>query len=178
MSCELLEEPVAVWGETEIAPKALRQVLGSYPTGVAVVTTRTADGRAVGLTINSFASLSLDPALVLWSLVDRSPNLVAFREAPHFAISVLGDDHQALAQRFATGGLPDKFEGVEVREAPEGLPVIDGAVATLVCALDRHVAAGDHLLFIGRVLRMDRREGEPLVFHRGRFAAIAAGITP
>jgi flavin reductase (DIM6/NTAB) family NADH-FMN oxidoreductase RutF len=177
MSCELLEES-DVWGETEIAPKALRQVLGSYPTGVAIVTTRAAGGRAVGLTINSFASLSLDPALVLWSLVDRSPSLAAFRDAPHFAISVLADEQQALAQRFATGGLPNKFEGVELREAPEGLPVIEGAVATLVCALDRHVTAGDHLLFIGRVLRMDRRDGEPLVFHRGRFAAITAGVMP
>jgi flavin reductase (DIM6/NTAB) family NADH-FMN oxidoreductase RutF len=173
MTCDILERPVARWGDTEIAPKALRHVLGSYPTGVAVVTTRTADGRPVGLTINSFASLSLEPALVLWSLVDRSPNLAAFRDAPHFAISVLASEQQALAQRFATGGLPDKFEGVAVREAPEGLPVIDSALATLVCALDHHTPAGDHLLFVGRVLRMDRRDGEPLVFHGGRFSSIA-----
>lgn len=171
MSCEVIEAP-AVWGETEIAPKTLRQVLGAYPTGVAIVTTRTADGRAVGLTINSFASLSLDPALVLWSLVEHSPSLAAFRDAPHFAISVLAGEQQALAQRFATAGLPDKFDGVPVREAPEGPPVIEGALATLVCAADRHVPAGDHLLLIGRVMRMDRRDGEPLVFHRGRFAAI------
>jgi flavin reductase (DIM6/NTAB) family NADH-FMN oxidoreductase RutF len=174
MDCELLEVPTATWGDTDIAPKALRQVLGSYPTGVAVVTTRTPDGRDVGLTINSFASLSLDPALVLWSLVDRSPSLGAFRDAPHFAISVLGDRQMALAQRFATPGLPDKFEGVAVREAPEGLAVIDSALATLVCAADHHRPAGDHLLLIGRVLRMQRRDGEPLVFHRGRFAALAA----
>ncbi|HSV81408.1 MAG TPA: flavin reductase family protein [Ramlibacter sp.] len=67
---------------------------------------------------------------------------------------------------------PDKFVGVAVREAPEGLPVIDGALATLVCATNQYAPAGDHLLFIGRVLRMDRRDGEPLVFHGGRFAAI------
>lgn len=176
MSCEILEEPPTVWGNTDIAPKALRQVLGSYPTGVAIVTTRCADGRPVGLTISSFASLSLEPALVLWSLVDRSPNLATFRDGQHFAISVLASDQQALAQRFATAGLPDKFDGIAVREAPEGLPVIEGALATLVCAMERHTPAGDHLLFVGRVLRMDRREGEPLVFHGGRFAAIARDL--
>lgn len=173
MDCDLLDAPLApTWGETEILPKSLRQVLGSYPTGVAVVTTRAADGRPVGLTINSFASLSLAPALVLWSLVDRSPSLEAFRTARHFAISVLDHGQQDLASRFATPHLPDKFDGVAVREAPEGLPVIAGALATLVCANSHHQAAGDHLLFIGTVLRMARREGRPLVFHGGRFTAL------
>jgi flavin reductase (DIM6/NTAB) family NADH-FMN oxidoreductase RutF len=173
MHCDILERPAAMWGNTEIAPKALRQVLGTYPTGVAVVTTRSADGRPVGLTINSFASLSLEPALVLWSLVDRSPSLPVFCAARHFAISVLANHQQALAQRFATLGLPDKFDGVALREAPEGLPVMAEALATLVCEVESYTPAGDHLLFVGRVLRMDRREGEPLVFHGGRFAAIA-----
>lgn len=172
MDCEVMETEPAVWGQTDIAPKALRQVLGSYPTGVAIVTTRAADGRGVGLTINSFASLSLAPALVLWSLVDRSPNLGAFREAGRFAISVLADGQQALAQRFATPSIENKFDGVAVREAPEGLPVIEGAIATLVCSIEQCSPTGDHLLFIGRVLRMDRRDGEPLVFHGGRFASI------
>jgi flavin reductase (DIM6/NTAB) family NADH-FMN oxidoreductase RutF len=173
MNCEVIDRQPAAWGETDIAPKALRQVLGSYPTGVAIVTTRAAGGRPVGLTINSFASLSLEPALVLWSLVDKSPSLAAFRDAPHFAISVLADHQHALAQRFATAAVPDKFDGVALREAPEGLPVIEGALATLVCAVERHTPAGDHLLFVGRVRRIDRRAGEPLVFHGGRFAAIA-----
>ena len=160
------------WGDTEIAPQALRQVLGSYPTGVAVVSTRGPDGRPVGLTINSFASLSLAPALVLWSLVDRSPSLAAFRDAPHFAISVLASGQQALAQRLATPGLADKFDGVPLCEAPEGVPVIADALATLVCATHSATPAGDHLLFVGRVLRMQRGAGAPLVFHGGRFAAL------
>ena len=174
MNCAVMEGSPAVWGQTEIAPKALRQVLGSYPTGVAIVTTRAADGRPVGLTINSFTSVSLDPALVLWSLVERSPSLEAFRGAKRFAISVLACDQQDLAQRFATASIVDKFERVRVREAPEGVPVIAGALATLVCSNHQCSPAGDHLLFIGRVLRMDRRDGEPLVFHGGRFAAIEA----
>lgn len=174
MDVPTLECPTTVdWGSTAIDPKDLRQVLGRYPTGVAIVTTRTADGRAVGLTINSFASLSLDPALVLWSLVDRSPNLGAFLDARHFAISVLADHHQGLASRFANPAVLDKFHQVAVREAPEGVPVIADALATLVCANDSHQRAGDHELFVGRVLRIDRHDGAPLVFHGGCFAALA-----
>lgn len=162
----------APWGQTEFEGKALRQALGRYPTGVAIVTTRTADGRPVGLTINSFASLSLSPALVLWSLVDRSPNLAAFQAAPHFAISVLAQGQQGLASRFANPAVTDKFDQVAVLEAAEGVPVIDGALATLVCRTSKYVTEGDHELFIGQVVRLDAREGEPLVFHGGRFGAL------
>lgn len=172
MDCSVLDTAPA-WGPSEIDPKALRQVLGSYPTGVAIVTTRGADGRPVGLTINSFASLSLEPALVLWSLVTRSPSLSAFSTAAHFAICVLGRDQQALAQRFATPGVADKFAGIATHDVPEGPPVIAGALATLVCSRDSATPAGDHLLFVGRVVRMHRQDGAPLVFHAGRFTAIA-----
>lgn len=161
-----------VWGQTEFEGKALRQALGRYPTGVAIVTTRTPDGRAVGLTINSFASLSLTPALVLWSLVDRSPNLATFQRASHFAISVLAQDQEGLASRFANPAVLNKFDQVPVVESPEGVPVIEGALATLVCRSSKHVTEGDHELFIGQVVRLDTREGEPLVFHGGRFGAL------
>ncbi|HFD3738392.1 TPA: flavin reductase family protein, partial [Pseudomonas aeruginosa] len=97
------------WGHTEFEPKALRNLLGCYPTGVAVVITRAADGRDVGLTINSFASLSLDPPLVLWSLVNHSPNLSVFRDCRHFTINILGKEHQELAMRFANPRIENKF---------------------------------------------------------------------
>ena len=97
---------------------------------MAIVTTRAADGRNVGLTINSFASLSLDPPLVLWSLVNRSPNLAVFRDSAHFAINILASGHEALARRFADPAVPDKFADVTVRETPEGVAAIDGALAT------------------------------------------------
>ncbi|MFY3841306.1 flavin reductase family protein, partial [Achromobacter xylosoxidans] len=142
------------WGSTDLHPKVLRGVLGSYPTGVAIVATRCPDGRKVGLTINSFASLSLDPPLVLWSLVNRSPSLAAFRDCDHFTISVLACGQEALARRFADPAVPDKFEGAELHEVPEGVPAIAGAVATLVCANDQQSPAGDHLLLFGRVLRV------------------------
>ncbi|CAB3959801.1 p-hydroxyphenylacetate 3-hydroxylase, reductase component [Achromobacter insolitus] len=162
------------WGCTDLHPKVLRGVLGSYPTGVAIVATRRPDGRRVGLTINSFASLSLDPPLVLWSLVNHSPNLAAFRDCSHFTISVLACGQEELALRFASSAVPDKFAGAPVHDVPEGVPAIAGAVATLVCANDQQSPAGDHLLLFGRVLRVASVAATPLVFHAGRFTALTA----
>lgn len=165
------------WGSTDLHPKVLRGVLGSYPTGVAIVATRCPDGRNVGLTINSFASLSLDPPLVLWSLVNHSPSLAAFRDCRHFTISVLACGQEALAMRFASSAVPDKFDGTPLHEVPEGVPAIAGAVATLVCANDQQSPAGDHLLLFGRVLRVASAASAvaaPLVFHAGRFTALTA----
>ncbi|MGQ7906782.1 flavin reductase family protein [Burkholderia sp. BC1] len=164
----------AAWGSVDLEPRTLRNLLGSYPTGVAIVTTRTPDGRPVGLTINSFASLSLDPPLVLWSLVEHSPNLAAFRDSTHFAIHILASQQEALARRFATAGMPDKFADVAWQDAPEGVPAIDGAMTTLICAHDHSRHAGDHLLLIGRVVRTASQQGTPLVFHAGRFTSVHA----
>lgn len=162
----------STWGSVDLEPRALRNLFGTYPTGVAIVTTRSAEGRSVGLTINSFASLSLDPPLILWSLVNHSPNLEVFRDCSHFAVNILSSEHEELARRFASPAVPDKFAEVAVHETPEGLPVIEGAVATLVCAHDHSRHAGDHLLMIGRVVRTDSQAGTPLVFHAGRFTAL------
>jgi flavin reductase (DIM6/NTAB) family NADH-FMN oxidoreductase RutF len=112
---------------------------------------------------------------VLWSLVNRSPNLAAFRDCDHFTISVLACGQEALARRFADPAVPDKFEGAELHEVPEGVPAIAGAVATLVCANDQQSPAGDHLLLFGRVLRVataPAMAATPLVFHAGRFTAL------
>ena len=127
-----------------------------------------------GLTINSFASLSLDPPLVLWSLVNRSPNLAVFRDSAHFAINILASGHEALARRFADPAVPDKFADVTVRETPEGVAAIDGALATLVCAHDHCRTVGDHLLLVGQVVRVASQPSEPLVFHAGRFTSVPA----
>ena len=171
-----MDKTAQEWGVTDIQAKPLRQVLGSYPTGVAIVTTRAPDGRLIGLTINSFAALSLDPALVLWSLGQGSPHVSSFLQAGQFAISVLSAEQQALAQRFATPGLPDKFEGVNWHTSPEGLPVFNDAAAALICETAQQMTAGDHWLFVGKVLRMVRQEAQPLVFHGGRFTALANSL--
>jgi flavin reductase (DIM6/NTAB) family NADH-FMN oxidoreductase RutF len=170
------EVEASPWGSVDVQPTSLRKLLGTYPTGVAIVTTRAPDGRAVGLTINSFASLSLDPPLVLWSLVNRSPNLEVFRDCTHFAINILASDHEALARRFASTGVADKFADVAWRPAPEGVPAIDEAIATLVCAHEHSRDTGDHLLLIGRVVRTASREGAPLVFHSGRFTSLGSTL--
>jgi flavin reductase (DIM6/NTAB) family NADH-FMN oxidoreductase RutF len=154
--------------------KAFRNALGKFPTGVAIVTTRTAEGRPVGLTINSFASLSLDPPLVLWSLVNRSPSLARFIESDHFSINVLAASQAELARCFANSTIPDKFSHARTFDSPEGIPLIAGALASFVCANEQRHAGGDHTLFVGRVLRYYCEDGEPAVFHRGQFSALQA----
>lgn len=152
--------------------RALRDALGHFPTGVALVTTRATDGRPIGLTINSFASLSLDPPLVLWSLVNKSPSLAAFNACSHFAIHVLAAGQRELALRFANPQVPDKFTGVAWQETMGGAPLIEGALAHFICLNHQRQAGGDHTLFIGQVEQHEHRAGEPAVFHRGRFAAL------
>jgi flavin reductase (DIM6/NTAB) family NADH-FMN oxidoreductase RutF len=157
--------------------RPLRESLGAYPTGVTVVTARAVDGRPVGLTVNSFASLSLEPPLLLWSLANRSPNLRAFRAASHFAINVLATDQAEVARRFATPTVIDRFGGIGLRHQPQPwvdlAPLLEGTVAHFVCASRDAIEAGDHTLFIGRIEYHGRDEGEPLVFHGGRFGSLA-----
>jgi len=166
----------AAAGKPAIDPQALRQALGQFPTGVAVVTTVAPDGRPVGLTINSFAALSLDPPLVLWSLMNRSPSLAAFSACSHFVVHVLAAGQTTLARQFASAGLPDKFAGIDWQPGPGGAPLLAGALAQFICRPHRQDESGDHTLFIGRVDGLHQQSGEPgepAVFHRGRFAALA-----
>ena len=106
---------------------------------------------------------------MLWSPVNRSPNLAVFRDSAHFAINIPASGHEALARRFADPAVPDKFADVTVRETPEGVAAIDGALATLVCVHDHCRTVGDHLLLVGQVVRVASQPSEPLVFHAGRF---------
>ncbi|MQR00072.1 flavin reductase family protein [Glaciimonas soli] len=156
-------------GNSPLDVKALRNALGAFPTGIAIVTTRNASGRAVGLTINSFASLSLDPPLVLWSLVNRSPSLAAFNESDYFCINVLASTQTELAKCFASSAVPDKFQNVQAYDSVEGIPVIPGCLASFVCAREQMHPGGDHTLYVGRVLHYFVESGEPAVFHRGQF---------
>jgi flavin reductase (DIM6/NTAB) family NADH-FMN oxidoreductase RutF len=153
--------------------RRLRDALGAFPTGVTIVTTRGPDGRCVGLTVNSFASLSLEPPLLLWSLANRSPNRRAFRSASHFAIHVLAANQEAIARRFANPAVTDKFDGVAWQPWDvHGVPLLAGALAHFVCECRDAIEAGDHTLFIGRVEHLTRIDGDPLVFHAGRFGAL------
>jgi flavin reductase (DIM6/NTAB) family NADH-FMN oxidoreductase RutF len=148
-----------------------RKALGTFPTGVAVVTTRAANGAFVGLTINSFSSLSLEPPLVLWSLQLASPSLGAFDRARHFAVNILAEGQVELSRRFASQ-VPNKFSGLEVHAGVEGVPLIAGCAARLECRAAARHNGGDHVIFIGQVERFeyDARK-RPLVFYAGRYHA-------
>jgi flavin reductase (DIM6/NTAB) family NADH-FMN oxidoreductase RutF len=154
-----------------IDPLLLRVALGQYATGVAVVTTTDGDGRAVGLTVNSFASVSLDPPLVLWSLGLHSACLAAFRACSHFAINVLNAEQADLSNRFATP-TGDKFAGLAWSPGLGGAPLLEGCCARFECRNEAGHAGGDHIIFIGRVERFDRQERPPLVFHGGRYCTV------
>ncbi|CCN48885.1 Flavin reductase family protein [Vibrio nigripulchritudo MADA3029] len=167
------EETTQQESET-LLPQVLRNALGKYPTGVAIVATRTAEGAPIGLTINSFASLSLTPPLVLWSLGTQSPNLANFNDCDHFSINVLSGEQEDLAMRFASSKIENKFDGVDYQINSHGVPVIEGAIATLICKNAEQNSAGDHLLLIGNVLSIDSTERPPLVFHQGKFTSLAS----
>ena len=143
-----------------------RKALGRFSTGVTVVTTRASDGRRVGMTANSFSSVSLEPPLVLWSLARHAPSVADFTGASHFAINVLAAHQHRLSRQFSTPQ-PDKFDGVDCCDATAGVPLLNGAIARFVCRNVKQYDGGDHLIFIGEVERYDRFDGEPLVFHSG-----------
>ncbi|RXV65789.1 flavin reductase [Burkholderia stabilis] len=160
-------------GSPAIDPMQLRAAFGQFPTGVTVITTCAADGRKVGLTANSFSSLSLDPPLVLWSLRKIAPSRPDFIAASHFAINILAHDQIDLSRRFATPSA-DKFDGVcHVESDRGGVPCLDGASARFVCRNVGHYEGGDHLLFIGQIEQFDAFGKAPLVFHAGQYRAIA-----
>ena len=141
-------------------PRLLRDALGRFATGVTVVTCLSG-GQPVGITANSFASVSLDPALVLWS----------FSTAQNFAIHILGADERDLAARFTRGGAG--FDGLALTTGQAGTPLIDGTLARFDCALDRSLDGGDHVILLGRVLSASYRAGAPLVFSQGHFGGFA-----
>lgn len=158
-----------------IAPTAgntrtFRDALGRFATGVTVVTIMGPDG-PMGFTANSFSSLSLDPALVLWSPAKASSRFPQFAAAEHYAIHVLGQAQADWPARFARGG--PGFEGLDWQGNGEGVPVLPGVLARFDCR--RHAAhdGGDHLIIVGEVLRLAVEDGEPLIFAKGRFGGFA-----
>lgn len=146
-----------------------RTALGMFATGVTIVTARTQEGGLVGLTANSFNSVSLDPPLVLWSLSRAAASLPAFRAGSHYAINVLGADQQALALRFASKNI-DRFADVAFVDGAGGAPILAGAAATFECFNRSRYEEGDHVIFVGEVERCTHRDGaSPLLYHGGKF---------
>ena len=146
-----------------------RVALGMFATGVTIVTARGADGAAVGLTANSFNSVSLAPPLVLWSLARSAGSMPAFERGSHYAINILAADQHALAERFASKAA-DRFEGLAFREGAGGALILEGAAAVFECFNRSRYEEGDHVIFVGEVERCEQRAGaQPLIFHGGRY---------
>ncbi|MBS1142600.1 MAG: flavin reductase [Proteobacteria bacterium] len=153
--------------------RALRNTLGRFATGVTIVTAIDPDGHPMGLTVNSFSAVSLDPALVLWCLDNNSNNLAAFKKATHHAINILAADQQDLSNRFATWPA-DRFAGLDWQAGVGGAPVFPGCCATFELAITTAYEAGDHTIFIGRIENFEQAERDPLLFFAGQYRSIAA----
>jgi flavin reductase (DIM6/NTAB) family NADH-FMN oxidoreductase RutF len=150
---------------------AFRRCVGSFPTGVCVVTAEH-EGRPAGMTLNSFTSVSLEPLLVLVSLAHGSRTRETVRDAGRYAVSILHRGQHAVAVDFATHGAV--FPELHIRRTPDRFLVVRHAIAWLTCDVDGTTRAGDHDLVLGRVLDFDATAGEPLVFHAGQFGGVAA----
>ncbi len=160
-----------------IDPKRLRQLLGCFPTGVAVITTNTASGQPMGLTCNSFSSVSLEPPLVLFSLRKASSLVTAFSDADAFAINILSQRQDALSGHFASSKIADKFEGVAWHPGTLGMPVIDDCLASFECSVHARHDAGDHYIFIGEVKHMGEGSADhALVFYKGAYMMLAQSL--
>jgi len=156
-----------------IDPKYFRDVLGSYPTGVCVVTSLGAGGERWGLAVGSFTSISLDPPLVGFLPDKRSRSWERIAPTGRFCVNILGSAQLAACQRFASRH-EDKFEGISHGDSPGGLPLLDDVLAWIECDIAQTIEIGDHLLVVGAVRAMARSgEGSPLIFHRGGYHTLA-----
>lgn len=159
--------------------KEFRRALSSFPTGVTLMTAATRDDEKVGIACNSFASLSLEPPLVSWGLRLNSKNLEAFRAADGFTVNVLAESQRHLSARFASSTLTsaEKFDGVEWTPGHAGAPVVNDCVANFECEKFAEHVAGDHVLFIGRVVRFHRAAADDsLVFYKGAYMMVAQSL--
>lgn len=165
MTTPSLATPVCLPAFTE---RAFRDALGQFATGVTVVTTINADGQPVGMTVSSFNSVSLSPALVLWSLGRRAGSYLTFAQCSHYAIHVLSSAQKDLALQFAQRGV-DRFADVCWQPNAHGVPLIDGALATFECRARSQYPEGDHLIMVGEVLACQHMpQAAPLLYHGGQ----------
>jgi flavin reductase (DIM6/NTAB) family NADH-FMN oxidoreductase RutF len=152
---------------------SFRAALGRFVTGVTVVTALDGAGRPVGLTVNSFNSVSLDPPLILWSIDRRGSFFDAFAQAPRFAVNVLSVAQKELARRFA-GNPAERFDGVACEPGLAGIPLIPDCIAWFECSTRQRVDGGDHLILVGLVERFAQSPGQELLYFGGSYGAAQA----
>lgn len=152
-------------------PQAFRRVMGSFATGVAVVTTAV-DGEMHGMTVNSLTSVSLDPLIVLVCIVKGSRTGAAIRKRGRFAINLLSAGQEEVSRRFVSKALEDRFQDVDALDNEWEVPLLEGGLAHLVCDVHLVQEMGDHDVVYGRVLHCDASEGRPLLFWRGAYSML------
>ncbi|MEM5433200.1 flavin reductase family protein [Cupriavidus oxalaticus] len=156
-------------GNPNTDSRAFRRCLGQYPTGVAVITARH-NGKLLGMAVNSFAAVSLDPPLVLWSIRRESASAADFCDAEHLAVNVLSANQVQVSQWFGSAH-PDRFQMAAWEPDAHGAPLLDGAIAHLECRRQAVLEGGDHFILLMRVERHASYQGEPLLFAQGQYAA-------
>jgi len=157
-----------------IDPEEFRRVLGNFATGVTVVTVAGGEDPPTGITVSAFASVSLDPPLVLVCIDRKAQTHAALQRSGHFPVNVLASGQEDLSRRFAsTRG--DKFEGVAHHRGPLGQPLLEGAVAVMECSTVSAHEHGDHTVFVGRVHHVQTASAGPLLYFRGQYRQLAGG---
>ena len=149
--------------------KFLRKTLGKYSTGVTVVTSIDNNGNPIGMTVNSFTSVSLQPALVLWCIDKKQPSYNSFMDAEGYAVNILSKDQNDLCHKFASQ-LDDKFENVDCEKSENGFPLVKNSLAWFDCKKWNYYSGGDHQILVGEVTSFDSYELEPLTYWNGQIS--------
>lgn len=148
-----------------------RRALGQFPTGITVVTTKAPDGSPMGLTVNAFSSVSLDPPLVLVCIDNRSDTHSGFESSRVFGVSVLAEDQEHFSRRFARPGR-EKFLARDLHLGETGVALVPGALVHIECRLNARLPSGDHTIYVGEAVRLVVRPGRPLLFHASGYTKL------
>ncbi len=157
--------------EQQLDPMAFRRALGNFATGVTIMTAQNKQGERVGVTANSFNSVSLDPALILWSIDKKSSSFQIFEQSTHFAVNVLSGAQIELSNKFAKRG-EDKFNGVEFEIGHGHVPLFKNTSAAFECEKYDIIEGGDHWIIIGKVIRFHDHGRSPLLYHQGAYSTV------
>jgi 3-hydroxy-9,10-secoandrosta-1,3,5(10)-triene-9,17-dione monooxygenase reductase component len=160
-----------------IDSREFRSALGAFTTGVTIVTARAPDGTRVGVTANSFNSVSLNPPMILWSLAKSARSLASFEVAQYWVVHILAANQDELSTRFARSG-GDKFAGLETETGLGETPLLKSCACRLQCKTAFRYEGGDHVIFVGEVVAFDRNDIPPLVFHDGQYALATRKAEP
>jgi len=159
---------------TSLDSRAFRNALGEFATGVAIVTTQVEGQDPIGITVNSFSSVSLDPPLVLWCLDKGSDRLSSFEQCNGFTINILAAEQRDLSNRLSRSGQAG-LEDIPIGEGVNGCPYLAEALANFECSIEARHDAGDHIIMVGRVLAFNQPSAEtPLIYHRGAYCSLAS----